>query len=296
MADFAYNPDPFASLSIPTKIKEFKVKTGKFTFLARVGPDFVGIGGKDKTCVEISPSTKKLMWLTSNREGKCEVNGLSIGGDATVLMAQLAMTIVRKEYPDIDELVLEDSSTIHCVLPDASKRPISLNVRDALIYGQTFYERKFGATEINAPIMSAFRKNRMDPSKKPSAFNFNSNELKPILQPIYNTTRTWAEFLHTIYVKFGGINVCTYMYPWYKSAFYKIIGYADAPFDWQINVWNQPDVPYVIVEENVQSGGYWDTVQQPLQRPSFNGGGILLMPYSTYKYRSKRKTRKLKTR
>ncbi len=292
----AYNPDPFAVVAKPSETKDFTVKTGKYTFIAHVGPDFIGVGGKDKSCVQISPSGKKLMWVESSRKGECEVNGLSIAGDATVELAQLAITIMQKHQPHIEELILEDSSSFKCALPNGTTQHMNLNIRDALIYGKTFYERKFNASELETDFMKRFRINRRDPSKKPAQFDFNSIELKPILQPLYDEAETWAEFMHSLYVKYGSVKMCAYIYPWYHSAFYLLSGHSEPPFKWRITILEQPDLPYIVVKDIKEGGSYWNTVRQVIQRPTYYGGGIIQMPYSKYakSQRLPRKTRKLK--
>ena len=277
---FVYNPDPFAEPIRVEESSEYKIRTGKYTFLVRKTNDVISIGGKDKKCVQISTSAKKLMWLESDRVGKCEVNGLSIAGDSTIMLAQLAMTLLREYNPDITDLTFEDASSFSCIFPDGNSRPVSLNMRDALIYGHTYYERYFSAMSLEGGYLHQFRKNRLDPSKKMPFFDFNCKDLQQTLMPIYNTCVTWAEFMHKLYLQHGSRELCTKIHPWYKSAFYQLSGHSEPPFYWSLNVWQQPDVPYIKLDEIVGGSiAYWNSVRQPTQKAVFNGSGLYEMVF-----------------
>ena len=278
---FVYNPDPFFIPKYQTEPEEFIAQTAKYRFRVRVNSDIITVGGKNKLCININPTEQKLMWLQGDADGKCELDGQSIEGDSTILMIQLALTILREQIAlgniaHCDSLAFEDSSKIPCKLPDGTIRTLNLATRDALIYGTTFYERKLGAQ--SAQDIQQFRKNRYDPNKKPFSFNFVNKELQTSLDPIYKKCDSWAAFFHTIVLQFGSRGACTVIYPWYQAAYKHISETQNATppfFNWILNVWNQPDVPYK--KSKSVNGGKW-----PEYAPSPNfhdNSNIMEIPY-----------------
>lgn len=263
MSSFVYNPDPFADPYVEQQknVDEFNVRIEGFRFRVKVGDDMIAVGSAPKPeCVEISPSAKKLVWLGKNKpDVECELDGKKINSDATIKMMRLALTLLRQKYPDITQLTFEDASKIDCDQPDGTTETMNLAIRDALLYGQTFYERHLGAVPEfpeDAERMHRFRRNRYDPLFKPELFDFNNSTLKHILNPYWKDSSTWAEFFYKLHKQFGSRTFCAAIYPWYVKAFTHIQGIPRntfPPFNWMLNVWSQPDVPYERV--NIQEGG-----------------------------------------
>lgn len=258
-----YNPDPFADPYVEQQkdVDEFNVSIDGYRFRVKMGDDMIAVGSApNPECVQISPSARKLIWLGENKpDDICELDGKRIKGDTTITMARLALTLLRQKYSQVTQLTFEDSSKIDCDQTDGTIKTMNLATRDALLYGQTFYERRLGAfPEFPEDVkrMQAFRLNRFNPELKPESFDFVNSKLKHILLPMWKETSTWADFFYKLYRAFGSRKFCAAIFPWYQNAFAHICGTRSnphPPFNWLLNVWSQPDVPYERSE--IQAGG-----------------------------------------
>lgn len=295
-----YNPDPFAAppAAGPPPVEEFNVRAAGFRFRVKVGPHIVAVGGEPHPeCVQVSPSAAKLIWLRSSREGKppCELDGKPIRGDATLIMARLALTLLRRAHPAVAQLQFEDASTLDCALPDGRVERINLNTRDALLYGVTYYERAFSAEPqhaTDAALMARFRRNRQDPSCKPATFDFVNPDLQRELAPAWAQADTWAAFFHRLHRDHGSRDFCAVIHPWYQAAFAAISGAPvhTPPFFNTLDVWRQPDVPYERLPA-VGGGGGWRWPQYPAHSVVHSAEGVLSAPYTPWLRRRPRRHR-----
>ena len=234
--------------------EHFHAKTSFGDFRVKISNrDFISIGGKN-FCVQISYRGDNDTELTSleTSRGGCEIHNKHISGELTTKMTHLGFTILKELYPNVKVVHLIDNSSYKCTMPDDSQRGISLMKSSLLIYGQTYYERKFGAVpkfEHDVKTMEEFRKNWADPEFKPTTFNFNNPDLNSLLTPIYNSTVTWKEFMEALNNKFKR-KICMYIYPWFLHALSKIQT-REIPSHWTIPIESLAEVQYT----RTQTGG-----------------------------------------
>jgi hypothetical protein len=261
------------SLDIPNN---FTVKTDIGSFHIKItNRDYIRVGAKNN-CVQIAYNTKtntaNLDWLGTARGG-CEVNGKDIRGDDTIIMVDLAFTILQQLYPNVNPLVsLCDSSTFNCRLPNNKPVSMSLMKYNLLLTGKTHYQSKFNATlKYNESLdaYNAFIKNRENSDLFDKSYDFNNNDLNALLQPILKSSSNWGEFFEKVYIEFGR-NTCALMYNWYLDV-YGFLAKQAIHTDWVIDISNRPKISYSIVSKNNTKNF---TRKQFVYNPyEFGGGG-----------------------
>ena len=212
-------------------------------FRVKVTPTNIMVGGS-KSCVTIamtSPTHTLLSWL-GTEEGGCSLNSKVIEGTDTLRMVDLAFSLLRTYFPSRTVVSLFDNSGVY--ITDKFGKRIKVLLLDAhfLLYGKTWYEDKFGATMI---IPNAYAKYRQqanqgvdDPSKKPANFEY-FGSVNDELQPLYQTSTTWREFIHKIKEKYPGKIKYKIISEWYHTAVTYILEGAISQ-DWQIDVSVRP--------------------------------------------------------
>lgn len=263
---------------------EYKVSTPFGKFRIKKTGDMISVGGHNLCIQAVYRNTgSELLWLGTEKGG-CELMDKPIRGSDTVSMGHLALSLLRKEHPDLKEIHLTDSSTFKCVLPDGSVRQISMMKSHFLFYGQTYYESRFGAVPRydKSGVMDAYRKSWADPAKKPAQFDFSNPELTEILTPLYAKTDTWEDFFRAIQGKYGD-KKCTIIYPWFMRVV-GLLSSTEIPSEWTISMDSIPDI------ETTMIGGGRSTRRRLRRslRPSvpheyfWSGFDIYTMPYAAW--------------
>jgi hypothetical protein len=255
---------------------EFIAKTEFGKFRVKIKGDFISIGGK-RFCVQISYRNESDIELTSleTRHGGCELNNKEIHGDLTVHMVHLAFTILRINYPGVRTVNLTDTSSFIC-----ENRPMGLMKTSLLLYGQTYYERRFGATPVKAKEIDKINNFRAqwNNTKLPTKFNFVNKELSTLLTPIYESCSTWAEFASKLNGTFGR-QVCKYIYPWFLDAVYTIYD-EEITTRWLINIADKPVIQY----EKLPFSGGRRTLKNikytVVYRPDWDRNGVFDIKYT----------------
>jgi hypothetical protein len=260
------------SSDIPNK---FTAKTDIGSFEVTISNrDYINIGSKNY-CVQIAYNTKKntanLDWLGTEKGG-CELNGKEIHGDNTIIMTDLAFTILKQLYPNVNpNISLCDSSTFTCRLPNNNPVSISLMKYNLLLTGETYYQRKFLAKLKyieSEPAYNKFLENRSSNIIFDKNYDFNNNELNMILQPILQNSTNWGNFFDTISKRFGR-NTCTLVYSWYLNL-YGFLAKEAIHSEWSIDLNTRPLIKYTITNKN-KSTNY--TRKSYVYNPYNFGGG-----------------------
>lgn len=200
--------------------------------------DFLKIGGEDM-CVEYkynksNPTQVELQWL--NTEGrKCVHGDMTIKGENTLLLFYLSIQIL-KLYTPVTHIQFIDNSKFPCVLPNKKIVKINLSHYYFLFHGKTWYHAKLGALPLDEgqrKLYESFYKNFDDPNKKPIKLDFKNEDLNKLFNSIWNTTRTWREFIGKIK---GFPDICQKVYPWYYDAAIMITNMLDLPTAWCIDI------------------------------------------------------------
>ena len=250
--------------------EEFIAVTEKGRFRVKINDDLISVGGKH-LCVQIiyrNISDVELISLETNK-GQCEMNNKKIYNDLTVHIAHLAFTILRKLHPTVHTVNLIDTSSFLC-----EGRPMGLMKSSLLLYGKTYYERKFNATPQDESNKIIIEKYRIKWATQPLVpdFKFDNKDLETILSPIYKTCNTWKEFMETIHAKFGK-QICKYIYPWFIRA----VGDDKITEFWKIDITDKSDIMY---KKMGFVGGKRRTIKySSVYRPAWNGNGIFDIRY-----------------
>jgi len=255
---------------------EFIAKTEFGKFRVKINGRLISVGGK-RFCTQIAYKNESDVELTSleTRHGLCEINNKEIQGELTVHMVHLAFTILKTQYPNAKIVNLIDTSSFVC-----EDRPMGLMKTSLLLYGKTYYQRRFNAQplfEEDALTVNKFYNNWIN-SKLPENFSFNNDALAEILLPIYKTCATWAEFATKLNKKFGR-KVCKYIYPWFLHAIVNILRNGLTEF-WKIDITDKSNVAY---ERLPITGGNRRTLKkiqyQAIYRPAWDGHDIADIRY-----------------
>lgn len=218
--------------------------------------NYLQLGGKN-FCVMLrwlkdSPYNEEveLQWL--NTLGMhCEMSGIEIRREKTIHLFQLSITLLKHYNPHVKRITFLDNSKFPCHLPDGSTKMPSLKHFYFLFNQKTWYEAKFGAyPSADREKYEELKKNFENPKiKRP--FRFNNDDLEVILQPLYEESKTWKEFLNKVSTL---ENYCSKVYPWYTHGVSAILeAKTMIPDNWIIGVTPEifPEIPY----ETMVSGG-----------------------------------------
>jgi hypothetical protein len=214
---------------------------GKFRI--KIERNNIKVGGRN-FCVNLALYEKgtSLYWLKTD-EGGCELNEKDISGINTILMTDLAFSLLRKHNPERNSVTLLDDSGFSWKVNDRLYKTNFLKGY-LLFYGKTWYEDKFNAVMCNSDIFAVYREkadnNFNDPSKKPAEFDFmnDNHEVKEKLEPLYRDSSTWREFLNKIMKKYDKEKYML-IYTWYRSAIYIIFDGMEINQDWKIDISNR---------------------------------------------------------
>lgn len=217
---------------------------GRFKVL--VDNDNIKVGAKNY-CVNIAlhPGETTLYWL-GTEDGGCELDEKIIEGNDTVKMVDLAFSLLRKYYPERNtEVTLLDDSGITWKDKKGKKYKTTFLKGYLLIHHKTWYEDKFHAVMTDPKTYADYREkadnNFNNPSKKPKRFNFMNSDIQRELEPIYEESKTWAEFtekIGEIYKK----DKYRMMYDWYRQAIYVIFDGMEINQQWKIDISKRPHI------------------------------------------------------
>ena len=226
-----------------------------FTFNIKIeNREFINIGAINH-CVQIfyneRTNSAHLEWLGTERGG-CEVNGRKISGEDTVVMTDLGFTILKQLYPNVDPIItLRDSSKFTCNLPINKHVTLSTMIYNLLIYGKTFYQRRFNARlkyRESEPAYDAFINARHNPEMFKKTYDFNNVDLNKAFKPILERTETWAEFFTELNNTYGR-NTCALLHSWYLDV-YGFLAKEPIHTDWTIDISTRPPIEYTITVRN----------------------------------------------
>ena len=273
---------------------QFRATTPFGDFNVRIsGEDFISIGGKND-CVQIFYdrfTNKARLERLETEGGGCSLTDEEIHGEKTIQMTDLGFTILRNMYPSVEEATLIDSAKFLCILPNGLKSPISYKQFFLLLRGRTYYQDRFQAIPefpAEEEAVYQFVKNREDPLRKPSYFNFMNADLNTLLTPIYKNCHTWKEFIENLYVIYKR-DICQIMYPWYLHA-YSIIKDTEITTNWKIPLLTRQRIEFG--QEDGRNTKHYTRKNVTYDPSTFWGGSIYKIAYTHV--RSLRNTRKVK--
>jgi hypothetical protein len=219
----------------------------------------IRVGGKVPDCVFLKipiDGTEGSFTRLESKEGCSLDPPYTVGGEKTIAMAKLAMTIAKEKNPKLQVLKLQDSASFPCLLPNGKYYQVNSTDYDLFFYQQSYYEKRFGAILVNPIMRKLYQESKINfdnLDKKPYSFDFLETKLTEQLLPLYNDTKTWKEFANEVSTKWKD-NKCTIIYIWLKSALSVIFDSVSfAGQDWQIHLGSEHYIPYKKIQG--QSGG-----------------------------------------
>jgi hypothetical protein len=212
-------------------------------FAIKVDRENIYVGGK-RYCVNISIRDHDIYmhWLSTD-EGGCELDEKVIRGKDTVYMIDLAFSLIKKYYPDRGTaVVLMDDSGFRWSDKRGKKYKTNFIKGYLLLHRKTWYEDKFNARMTNESVYREYRERADkffdDPSKKPRTFDFIDKDARDKLEPLYNSSATWGEFIEKMVHHYGDEKY-KLMYSWYRKAIYVIMD-MEIYQEWVIDIANRP--------------------------------------------------------
>lgn len=222
-----------------TTIRECSTDFGRFK--VKIEPNNVFVGGKTY-CVNMAfdSDVTWLNWLSTD-QGGCELDEKVIKKELTVKMVDLAFNILRDTFPDRKIVTLLDASGFSWDGPRQSKYKVNFLNGYVLFYRKTWYEEKFGATMIDPERYDTYREQVAigfdDPTRKPEVFSFGR---ATYLQPLYQESSTWGEFIEKIKKKYPD-DKFKHVLDWYRQAIYHILDKREIDQTWVIDLTQRPN-------------------------------------------------------
>jgi hypothetical protein len=243
-------PPPDETYTVETTVGKFRVEhtTSKHPYSGAYQYNNLRVGGT-KYCVILKynrnlPTTAELQWLITG-EGGCELTGKQMRGEHTKHLLHLAITLLKTYTPGIEVISLLDNSKIHCKLPDGTSVQMFLNKYYFILYGQSWYEFMFSAVPLNSDERTMYANKQLNysnPTYKPPEFKFSNTDLQSLLEPLFSSATSWADFGKGISTHFKPS--CAYVAPWYLEAVAHIMDKRSFPEYWCIYTHGVPTVSY----------------------------------------------------
>lgn len=207
----------------------------------------LNIGSRKSKCVSLTipgphnHSNGKLVWV-SKIKPECYLDAKD-NDKLSQHIINLAFTIARDINPSCKRYELDDCSSFPCSLPNGKTYAMTMKPFHIAFHGSTWYEFYFGAKlQYNHKLYEQLKLNLYNSAVKPDKFSFKHSDLDEILQPLYNSTKTWWDFFQAIQEKYSE-KKCSIVYPWIIDAMFEIFDHT-----------NIYDVPkwYIDFNENEQ--------------------------------------------
>jgi hypothetical protein len=151
---------------------------------------------------------------------------------------------------------LEQNSKLPCKLK--LKKPFSLAPLHIAVYGQTWYETKFGAKLENTELYTTYRKS-VEILYKPKQMEYSHfkqiNKLTPeqeaILEPLYHSHESWNSFFKSI----PRFQRCDAMYNWLPTFITRTLNIKYVNSNWIIDISKMEQIPIEILPTRALSEG-----------------------------------------
>lgn len=260
------------------KYVEYIITTEFGKFICRFTPLFdrntnepvsyiINLGSKEKFCIQLSIPSKEsksteghLLWVEANED--CSLEKF-IKSSISKHMVLLGLTLSRNINPNITKILLEDTSSFNCKLPNNTKIQVPMKAFHIAFHNATWYEYYFGAKlQHDHEKYKKLKENIYKSENKPKTFNFINEELQEELEPLYKTSRNWHEFFQAISKQYGD-KKCGMVYPWITSAMSDIAGYYIHDTRWYMDLTSHevqnktPMIQYKLnnIVPKIQGGG-----------------------------------------
>lgn len=251
-----------------------KFKNANHIFQANITPDSYGysirFGGHYDKCITISitvvdgvPLYGTISHIQSEQE--CTLDTLLLHEESTNFV-KACLQLCSITFPGLTRFVFDDMSNIECNPsseqnsrpPRKLKKPFSLAPLHIAVYGQTWYESKFGAKLENTELYTAYRKS-VEILYKPKQMEYSHfkqiNKLTPgqeaILEPLYTSHESWNSFFKSI----PRFQRCDAMYNWLPTFITRSLNIKFVNSNWTIDITKMEQIPIEIIPARALSEG-----------------------------------------
>lgn len=185
------------------------------------------IDSKGNDCVRISidmgDPEKELLMGGLSFKPSCALDSTLARGSGTISMIKAALIFAMKMNPELKYIVFSDDSHFDCMIPsEPTYITIPLHTHNFLLYGQTWYQRVFGAVpadngrwvqqigpslvELRKPLPNTFDDlwniNTSNISKKTDGWVFDAKkEMMTIFESMRASGATCMDYLRAIFSK-----------------------------------------------------------------------------------------------
>ena len=274
-------------------MKEY-FKNNKHTFKASINGSHIKIGGKSyNDCINVAiyndtdniPVKAKIPHLQS--EPECSFDNILDNKD-TVDFIKASLQYIHYKFPTIKIFEFDDMSHIDCgktksvIPPRKLDKPFSLAHLYLAMYGETWYENRFGAKMINKVLYNNYKEGLLKLNNKINidytVFKINNsiNEKQDaILSKYYSKDKSWKEFFNDI----PKDERCDSLFNWLQYYIPEIIENTYNPFGWYIDIETMPKTHMEIVDKPTLKGGAKTRKTKPTIRFTnkqyFDGNGFI---------------------
>ena len=249
-------------------IEYFKNK--KHTFEATINEIATGvtikIGGAYKDCINITlvsenniVSKGRIPHLES--EPECGFTNLLEEGD-TVEFIKASLQYISMKYPTVKRYEFDDNSNIECgirksnIPPRKMSKPFSLAHLYLALYGETWYEKRFGAKMLNSVLYDIYKDNRNIlntqihiPYEQFKKMNTIDEKQDKILSQYYDINKTWTHFFNSIPKK----DRCVAFFNWLQFFIKDLLHNTYISSSWFIDI-DTMDKTHIEIVESMSGG------------------------------------------
>lgn len=174
----------------------------------------------------LQPAIAHLSHLYYSTE--CTVNGAMSAGEGTRQMVRTALSHVVEQHPFVQRVRLTDMSTVHCNGSSVPLAPLYMS-----LYGQTWYEKAFGARPVDDPEL---HRRIQEQLRAPVRF------LVPAVPAKYGDSMlaaaSFLAFFRELQTSLGRERYCAEVGPWLPQFFTDLAGGRNylVGRDWDIDV------------------------------------------------------------
>jgi hypothetical protein len=221
---------------------------------------FIGIGGKDKSCITFSATCRKgdnVEYTYLDRvefNSSCSNDKILIKGEGTKDMLKTALWFVKTKFPQLKAITLMDDSHIECIM---GKRQYKLPLAHDYILkkNKTWYEHFFKA-ELPPSIMKTFTVSLQildNPCNSLFLMKEKGATFLEEFKDIYEIAASPRDFMKRLRTHLGD-DYCIKVSPW-LSRYFMILHIEMYKTSWYISYDNIDKPDYYSCKDQTMTGG-----------------------------------------
>jgi hypothetical protein len=239
----------------------------------------LSFGGVRSFCVVIAIKSESIAYIDRvefdefcSASGKLQENK----GIETILKCALWFTL--QKYPTLRRFTLEDDSHIYCI-KKSRQHKLSLSYDYIVKYGQTWYEKKFGATLPEITLYD-YKKSQDVLDKPPAPFESISKSISGLKshEELYRSAKSPREFIDSLRTSMGHHTYCMEVGKW-LTHYMELLNVQNFKREWFIpaDIVKKPseyEMKELETEPKLGGGRRMKTRKRAAHKPLTEGGGI----------------------